>query len=95
MSTIPASQLVQVVPSVLAAGGNALAITGLVLTTNTRVPVGQVLSFPSALAVSNFFGPTSKEAGIAAVYFAGFSGSDSLPGALLFSQYRCRLSARG
>ncbi len=87
MSSIPASQLVQVVPSVLAAGGNALAITGLVLTTSSRVPIGTVASFPNALAVSNFFGPTSKEAGIAAVYFAGFTGADALPGSILFSQY--------
>ena len=67
MATIPASTLVSVEPSVISAGGNALDIIGLFLTTNTRVPVGAVQSFPSPLAVSNFFGPTSAEAAQAAI----------------------------
>jgi hypothetical protein len=46
-----------------------------------------VLSFPSAAAVSAFFGPTSTPAAQAAIYFAGFQGSNVLPGAMLFAQY--------
>jgi hypothetical protein len=85
--TIPASAIASVVASVLSAGGSALDLNGLFLTTNSRVPTGQVLSFPSAPAVSAFFGATSKEASDADVYFAGFEGSNVLPGAMLFSQY--------
>ena len=87
MSTIPASAIVSVNPSVLNAGGNALDIIAMVLTKNTRVPVGEALSFPSALSVSQFFGESSQEAAGAAVYFAGFDTSTAKPGSILFAQY--------
>lgn len=85
--TIPASQFVQVTPSVLSAGGNPLALNGLILTKSYRVPIGQVLSFPSALAVAAFFGSTSDEANIATTYFLGFDNSNIKPSAILFYQY--------
>lgn len=87
MSTIPASQIVNIIPSVLSAGGAALNLNGLVLTQNTRLPIGTVLSFPTALAVSNYFGASANEASIAAVYFQGYQGATATPGALLFAQY--------
>jgi hypothetical protein len=94
MSTIPASVFNKVTPGVLAAGGAELAITALVLSTSYRVPIGSVLSFPNALAVEDYFGPTSREAivagggtGLGGGYFAGFTNSNSLPGQLLFAQY--------
>ena len=87
MSTIPANTIVDVTPSVISAGGDALDVIGLFLTTNTRVPIGSVLSFSSAAAVSSFFGPTSAEAGQAAIYFAGFTGATAQPGSMLFVQY--------
>ena len=87
MSTISASQIVQVNPEVISAGGNSLVMGGLVLTENTRVPVGQVVNFPNGTAVANFFGATSAEAAIAAIYFAGYVGATSYPEEILFSQY--------
>lgn len=87
MASIPASAIVSVVPSVISAGGSALELIGLCLTTNARVPVGSVLSFPSSAAVSAYFGPASNEAAEAAVYFQGFLGSNVLPAAMLFAQY--------
>jgi hypothetical protein len=92
MPTIPANNLVSVIPSVLAASGDALDIIGLILTTNTRVPMDAggaptVQSFPSAAAVSSFFGASSREAEIAAIYFAGFTNATKLPGDVLFAQY--------
>ncbi|MER9376004.1 DUF3383 domain-containing protein [Mesorhizobium sp. M0491] len=88
MTTIPASQLVNVIPNVLNAGGNALVMNGIVLTQNTRVPIGAVLSFPNdGISVSNFFGPSSEEAEIAAVYFNGYNNSTQKPATILFSQY--------
>lgn len=87
MSTIPAAELVAVNPSVLAAGGSALDIIGLFLTTNTRPPIGSIPSFPDAAAVSDFFGPVSQEAGLASIYFAGFDGASKRPAAMLFAQY--------
>lgn len=87
MTTIPASAIVAVSPGVLAAGGTALDLNGLMLTTNTQVPIGTVPSFASAAAVSSFFGPSAPEATMAAVYFGGFDGSNKKPGAVLFAQY--------
>lgn len=88
MSTIPASLLVSVNPSVLSAGGNAFAMNGLILTHNTRAPVGTVLAFPNdGISVSNFFGPSSKEAQVGAVYFKGFDNSTQKPSTILFAQY--------
>lgn len=87
MTTIPASAIVNVTPNVLAAGGAALDLNGLLLTNSTQLPIGTVQSFASALAVSNYFGASSTEAALAAVYFAGFDGSNAKPGAMLFAQY--------
>jgi hypothetical protein len=86
-ASIPASAIVSVVPSVLSAGGSALELIGLCLTSSTRVPIGQVLSFPSQAAVGTYFGPSSVQAQQATYYFGGFLGSNVLPGAMLFSQY--------
>lgn len=85
--SIPASAIVSVNPSVLSAGGQALDLSGLVLTTNTRVPIGSVVSFASALDGASYFGSSSLEAAGMAVYFAGFDGSNVKPAAILFSQY--------
>lgn len=84
---IPASQIVSVAPSVLSAGGTAIDLTGLFLTQNTRVPLGQILSFPTSQSVSSYFGATSNEAALAAIYFLGFNNSNKKPGFCLFTQY--------
>ena len=85
--SIPASEIVQVVPGVIGAGGSALDLNGLILTANTSVPVGAVQSFATPDDVSRFFGPTSPEASVAASYFLGFDNSTKKPGNLLFAQY--------
>lgn len=87
MNSIPASDLVGVVPSVISAGGSALDLIGLALSTSIRTPIGSILSFPSDAAVDSYYGPASPEADAAAIYFAGFQGSNVLPGAMLFAQY--------
>lgn len=85
--TIPASALVSVTPGVLSAGGAAVDLNGLFLTTNTRVPIGQVLQFATSDAVGEFFGDDSAEYSAAAVYFGGFDNSNVKPGVALFAQY--------
>lgn len=87
MSTIPAKAVVNVQPNVLSAGGSALNLIGLMLTQNVRVPIGAVQSFASQLEVASFFGGTSDEAAAAAIYFAGFEGSNKKPGSMLMAQY--------
>lgn len=86
-NSIPASQLVRVTPSVLSAGGQALDLNSIFLSQDAAVPVGQVISFPTAAAVSAFFGASSDEATLAAVYFAGFEGATILPSNLYFARW--------
>lgn len=86
MSTIPASYFVNVIPAVLSAGGAALDMNALVLTKSTRVPIGSVLPFPTAQAVTNYFGAGSNESAFATIYFNGFEGSTKKPGNILFAQ---------
>jgi hypothetical protein len=86
-TTIPASAIVSVIPSVLSAGGSGLVMNGLMLDGSTRTPVGQVLTFPSAAAVAAYYGATSAAAAWATVYFNGFTTATQLPGSLLIAQY--------
>lgn len=87
MSTIPFSQVVNVIPSVLSAGGEAVDLNGLVLTQNTYAPYGTILQFATATDVQTYFGASSTEAAIANIYFAGYNGCTQLPGALYMSRY--------
>jgi hypothetical protein len=87
MSTIPARDIVAVNPGVLAAGGSALDMIGLLLTTSTRVPIGAVQPFASAADVAAYFGSSSQEASLATIYFLGFDNSTKKPGSILFAQY--------
>ncbi len=85
--TIPAKKLVQVLPGVIGVGGAALALSGLILTANTSVPIATISQFSDATSVGDFFGYGSDEKAIADVYFAGFDTSTQKPANLLFSQY--------
>jgi Protein of unknown function (DUF3383) len=87
MNSIPASQLVSVVPSVLGAGGSPLSLNSVFLTENISIPIGTVQPFATLADVQDWFGPNSTEASLAAIYFAGFIGADTLPGVLYFTQY--------
>lgn len=87
MATIPARDIVAVNPSVLSAGGSALDMIGLMLTNNSRVPIGDIHPFASAVDVGDYFGPSSQERALANIYFLGFDNSNRKPGSLLFAQY--------
>ena len=87
MSTIPFSQVVQVVPSVLSANGVAVDLNGLVLTQNAAAPYGSILTFANAAGVQSYFGAGSTEAAIANVYFNGYNNGTQLPGTLLMTRY--------
>ena len=86
-STIPASQYVGITPSVIGPGATGIDLIELMLTTNARVPIGQVLSFPTLASVQTYFGATSTEAIEAGVYYSGYSTGTIRPNALLFAQY--------
>ncbi len=85
--TIPASQFVNVIPGVVGTGGNPLSLNAVFVDTDTSIPIGTVQPFGSLSAVQSWFGPTSTEATLAAVYFNGFTGCTQLPGTLYFTQF--------
>lgn len=85
--SIPASELVNVIPSVLSPGGNPLSLNAVMLTNSSRVPIGAVQAFETLEDVQDFFGPSAIEATLAAKYFAGFDNATSLPSVLYFAQY--------
>ncbi len=87
LNTIPASAIVQVTPSVLAAGGRALDIIGLLLTTSARVPIDVVQAFSNQTDVADYFGDESTEAALAAIYFNGYDKSYIKPAKITFAQY--------
>ena len=87
MTTIAASQIVNVLPSVLSAGGNELVLNGMVLTNRREVPINAPFGFTTPTAVANFFGATSVEAQIAAIYFKGYLNALQRPKQILFAQY--------
>lgn len=84
---IPASLIANAIPSVISAGGTALDLIGFMLTNNARAPINSAPFFTTSDAVSNYFGPGSTEASLAAVYFNGFKNSTKKPGKLGFFQY--------
>lgn len=85
--SIPASQLVDVVPSVLPAGGTALDLVATILTQSHRPEIGTVKRFTSPADVGSYFGLASTEYSMAAQYFTGFTGATKTPAALNFAQY--------
>jgi hypothetical protein len=87
MKSIPASEIVRVVPSVLAPAGTGLSLNSVFISEDDAIPNGDVLEFPNLQSVKNFFGATSDEATMAAIYFAGFEGSTILPTTLFFARW--------
>ena len=87
MNSIPASQLVQINPSVVGTGGNPLSLSTVILTEDTSIPIGTVRPFTSADSVKSWFGETSPEGDAAIIYFLGFDKKTITPSTLWFSQY--------
>ena len=86
-SSIPASKIVSVNPSVLSAGGSALSMNAVFLSKNNNLPTGQAMSFSSADSVAKYFGESSDEYKAATVYFKGFNSSSIKPSSIIFFAY--------
>jgi Protein of unknown function (DUF3383) len=85
--SIPMSQIIGSVPSVLGTGGNPLSPNGVFLTTDPSIPVNMAQGFTDDELVEDWFGPNAPETLLAQDYFAGFIGATSLPSVLYFWQY--------
>lgn len=87
MSNIPISQVVQINPRVVGAGGAQGTLDGLLITKDDAVPANAPLMFYTAADVAEFFGSGSDEAAAAGVYFAGINGGGQQPGSLTIARY--------
>lgn len=87
MSSIPISQVVTINPGVLSAGGSAIDLNGVMLSSNPLTPYGQALQFASADDVETYFGSTSDEAVLANIYFNGYLNATKKPGNLIMTRY--------
>lgn len=85
--TIPASDIVVVNPGVIGAGGNPLALNGVIMSQSLLIPTGTVPSYSSPDSVKAYFGAASAEYAISQVYFLGFDNSTAKPGTLYFAPY--------
>lgn len=85
--TISADKFVKVNPGVVGAGGNPLALNGVILSKNVLLPSSGVQSFSTPDAVKAFFGPSSTEYALSQTYFLGFDNSTKKPGTLLFAPF--------
>ena len=83
---IPADYIVSVNPRVLYGGSGQLVLSGLLLTDNPLCPFPQLLSFPSAKEVGEYFGVDTDEYKLATVYFLGYDNSYRKPEKLYFAR---------
>ncbi|SDR17674.1 DUF3383 domain-containing protein [Paraburkholderia tuberum] len=84
---IPISQIVRILPGVLAAAGSAVYLNGFILSQSARLPTGQAVPFADADDVGAYTGPQSIEAQMATIYFRGFQNCTRTPGQLYLAQY--------
>lgn len=82
--SIPASDIVNILPSALGAGGNDLSLNSVVFTTASKFPIKQYFDLDS---VRDDFGSNSNEFKFTETYLQGFSGSSIKPYSLFFAEY--------
>lgn len=95
MSTIPISQIVEITPGVVPAGGAASKLVGVVLTEDTSIPPGQSETFFLAADADNWFGPGTPEQIAADNYFPGIVNGGQLPYSLTYARYASSATPAG
>ena len=81
--SIPASDIVNILPSALAAGGSELSLNTVVFTAASKFPIKQYFDLDT---VRDDFGSTSNEYKFAETYLQGFSGSTIKPYSVFFAE---------
>lgn len=84
LASIPASEIVTVLPSVLGAGGTAMALNAVIISDDVKFVAKE---YSNADAVGNDYGTTSEKYKFAQIYFNGFTDSTVKPSALFISKY--------
>lgn len=83
---IPADYIVSVNPRVFYGGSGQLVLSGLLLTDNPLCSFPQLMEFPSAKEVGEFFGINTEEYKRATNYFLGYDNSYRKPEKLYFAR---------
>lgn len=84
LPSIPASDIVNILPAALSAGGTSLSLNSVIFSTAAKFPVKEYFDKD---AVADDFGLTSDAYKWADVYFSGFTGSNIKPNSLFFAEY--------
>lgn len=84
--SIPASNIVNVTPRVINAGGTDLEFAGLFITENPLCTFPGAMSFTSLDAVGEYFGEASEEYTAAQHYFLGYDDSFKKPRTVWFAR---------
>lgn len=87
MSTIPIGQVVQILPGVIAGGGQASKLSGMIVTKDASIPPGAPKSFFTDDDVSSWYGPGAPETAMAKQYFPGIVNAGQLPFVLKFARF--------
>ena len=95
MATIPISQIAQVNPGVIGAGGQASRLVGVVVTQDTSIPPGQPETFYLAADADDWFGPSTPETTAADNYFPGIINGGQLPYSLTYARYAASATPAG
>jgi len=95
MATIPISQIAQVNPGVIGAGGQASRLVGVVLTQDASIPPGQPETFYLATDADDWFGPSTPETTAADNYFPGIINGGQLPYSLTYARYAATATPAG
>lgn len=95
MNTIPISQVVSILPGVIAGGGAASKLSGLGITQSTSIPPGQIKSFFTAADGEDWFGPGTPETQMLSDYFAGIVNGGQLPFEYKFARFALAATAAG
>jgi len=85
--TIPVSNIVNIIPSVVTAGGTSLQLNGVIVDQSPNIPQNTVQSYSSLSAVGAFFGTSSTQYALASIYFAGYTNGTQYPSTLFFAPY--------
>ncbi|WP_414499435.1 DUF3383 domain-containing protein [Zymobacter sp. IVIA_12111.31 C1] len=85
--SIPMSNIISMLPGVIAAAGNALNLNGVFLTQSTKVPARTAPYFGSADAVGDYFGYDADEYAAAVAYFTADDNKQAVPGRVYFFHY--------
>lgn len=99
MTTIPISDIVSMQPGVISGGGAPSRLSGLVVTQDTSVPPGYLLSFfqgaTAPATADSWFGASTPEAQIADNYFPGIVNGGQLPYQIFYVRYAAVATSAG